>query len=70
MERLPSVLDKEAIKMVPSIGQSGICYAIVLKFLKLDYRKPTVVSYLNLKELFNQPQLQEKNKPAIRRFKQ
>ena len=56
--------------MVQSIGQSGICYAIVLKFLKLDYRKPTVVSYLNLKELFNQPQLQAKNKPAIRRFKQ
>ena len=70
MERLPNVLDKEAIKMVQSIGQSGICYAIVLKFLKLDYEKPTVVSYLNLKELFNQPQLQAKNKPAIRSFKQ
>ena len=56
--------------MVQSIGQSGIFYPTVLKCLKRDYGNPTVVSYLKLKELFDQPQLQAKNKPAIRSFQQ
>ena len=70
MERLLNVLDGEAKRMVQSIGQSGIFYPTVLKCLKRDYGNPTVVSYLKLKELFNQPQLQAKNKPAIRSFRQ
>ena len=70
MERLLNVLDGEAKRMVQSIGQSGIFYPTVLKCLKSDYWSPTVVSYLKLKELFNQPQLQAKNKPAIRSFRQ
>ena len=70
MERLLNVLDGEAKRMVQSIGQSGIFYPTVLKCLKRDYGNPTVVSYLKLKELFNQPQLQAKNNPAIRSFRQ
>ena len=54
--------------MVQSIGQSGIFYPTVLKYLKRDYGNPTVISYLKLKELFDQPQLQAKNKPVIRVF--
>ena len=68
MERLLNVLDGEAKRMVQSIGQSGIFYPTILKCLKRDYGNPTIVSYLKLKELFDQPQLQAKNKPAIRSF--
>ena len=49
--------------MVQSIGQSDIFYPTVLKCLKRDYGNLTIVSYLKLNELFNQPQLQAKNKP-------
>ena len=56
--------------MVQSIGQSDIFYPTVLKCLKQDYGKPTIVSYLKLKTLLHQPQLQAKNKPAIRSFQQ
>lgn len=70
MERLLNVLDGEAKRMVQSIGQSGIFYATVLKCLKRDYGNPTVVSYLKLKTLFDAPQLQPQNKPAIRSFQQ
>ena len=38
-------------------------------YLKRGNGHPTVVSYLKLKT-FNQPQLQAKNKPAIRSFQQ
>ena len=68
MERLLNVLDGEAKRMIQSIGQSSIFYPTVLKCLKRDYGDSTIVSYLKLKELFDQPQLQEKNKPAIRSF--
>ena len=70
MERLLNVLDREAKRMVQSIGQSGIFHPTVLKCLQRDYGNPTVVSYLKLKELFDQPQLQAKNKPTIRSFQQ
>ena len=56
--------------MVQSIGQSGIFYSTVFKYLKRDYGNPTVVSYLKLKALFDLPQLQAKNEPAIRSFQQ
>ena len=63
-------LDREARRMVQSIVQSGIFYPTVLKCLKQDCGNPTVVSYLKLKALFNQSQLQAKNKPAIKSFQQ
>ena len=70
MERLMNVLDGEAKRMVQSVGQSVTFYPTVLKCLKRDYGNPTVVSYLKLKELLDQPQLQAKNKPTIRSFQQ
>ena len=55
MERVINVLDGEAKRMVQSIRQSGIFYPTVLKCLKRDYGNLAVVSYLKLKELFDQP---------------
>ena len=68
----PSQITKEwrEKRMVHSIGQSGIFYPTVLKCLKQDFEQPTVVSYFKLKALFNQLQLQAKNKPAIRSFQE
>ena len=69
-ETFINVLDVEAKRMVLSIEQSGILYTTVLKYPKWDYGNPTVVSYLKLNALFDQPQLPAKNKPPIRSFQQ
>ena len=57
MERLISVLDGEAKRVVTSVGQSGIFYASVLKTLKCNFGNPVVVSYMKLKTVLDFPQL-------------
>ena len=57
MERLISVLDGEAKRVVTSVGQSGIFYASALKTLKWNFGNPEVVSYLKLKTVLDLPQL-------------
>ena len=70
MERVLNVLDGEAKQTVQSVGQNGIFYASVLKTLKRDFGNSTVVSYLELKALFDLPQLNPQDKLAIRSFQQ
>ena len=70
MERLRNVLDGEAKKMLQSTGHSSVFYSTDLKCLKWDHGNPTFALYLKLKALFNQPQVQTKNNPAIRSFQQ
>ena len=60
MERLISVLDGEAKRVVTSVGQSGIFYASVLKTLKCNFGNPVVVSYMKLKTVLDLPQLTTK----------
>ena len=70
MERLLNVLDREGKRMVQSIGQSGIFYQAFLEYLKRVYGNPTFMEtqYFKLKTLFDQPQLQARNKLATRSF--
>ena len=57
MERLISVLDEEARRVVTSVGQGGIFYASALKTLKCNFGKQVVVSYMELKTVPDLPQL-------------
>ena len=50
MERLISVLDGEAKRVLTSVGQSVILYGSTLDTLKRDFDKLILVSYMKLKD--------------------
>ena len=52
-----SLLNGEAKRVVTSVGQSGIFYAIALKTLKYSFGNPIAVSYMKLKTILDLPQL-------------
>ena len=66
MQRLLNILDGEVNRMIQFVGQSSIFYPTVLKCLRQDFGNQPVVLHWKLKALFDRPQLQAKNKPAIR----
>ena len=70
MERLHSVLDREAKHVIEAIGKSRQFYATALKTLKCDFRNPLLVSHTKLKLLFNQPQIKSAGRISLRRFHQ
>ena len=70
MERLTSVLDGEAKRVVTSIGQSGILYASALKILKRNFGNPVVVSYMKLKTVLDLPQLPPNDYNGLRTYYQ
>ena len=55
MERLISVHDGEAKRVVTSVGQSGIFYASAFTTLKRNFGNPVVVSYMKLKTVVDLP---------------
>ena len=57
MERLISLLDGKAKRVVTSVGQRGIFYASALKTLKHYFGNPIVVSYMKLRTILDLPQL-------------
>ena len=50
MERLISVLDGEAKRVLTSVGQSVILYGSTLDTLKRNFDKLILVSYMKLKD--------------------
>ena len=50
MERLISVIDGEAKRVLTSVGQSVILYGSTLDTLKRDFDKLILVSYMKLKD--------------------
>ena len=70
MERLCSVLDGEAKRVIEAIGKSGRFYATALKTLKRDFGNPVLVSHAKLKLLFDQPQIKGADRMSLRRFHQ
>ena len=70
MERLCSVLDGEAKRVIEAIGKSGRFYATALKTLKRDFGNPLLVSHAKLKLLFDQPQIKGVDRMSLRRFHQ
>ena len=70
MIHLINSLDGEAKKLVKSVGTNGYFYATALKVLKKDFGNPLVVSHLKLKKLFDQKQINIKDKFGLRAFHQ
>ena len=70
MDRLMNSLDGEAKKLVKTVGSNGYFYATALKVLKRDFGNPLFVSHLNLKKLFDQKQINIKDKLGLRSFHQ
>ena len=70
MERLCSVLDGEAKRVIEAIGKSGRFYATALKTLKRDFGNPLLVSHAKLKLLFDQTQIKGADRMSLRRFHQ
>ena len=62
MEKLYSVLDGKAKRVIEAIGKSGQFYETALKTLKHDFGNPLVVSQSKLKSLFDQPQIKRANR--------
>ena len=60
MERLLSVLDGEAKRIVISSGRNGLFYATAMETLKSNFRNPIVVSFLKLKSVLISLRLQTK----------
>ena len=58
MERLLSVLDGDAKRVVSAIGRNGLLYAAALKTLERDFGNPYAVSFLKLKAVLDQSQIQ------------
>ena len=70
MERLISVLDGKAKRLVTSVGQSGIFYASALKTLKRNFGNPVVVSYMKLKTVLDLPHLPPNHYNGLRAYYQ
>ena len=70
IERLHSILDRDAKKAVSSIGTNIIFYAAALKTLKREFGHPIVVANLKLKALFDQPQIHSRDRVALRNYYQ
>ena len=68
MERLLSVLKREAKTAVEGIGTNGIIYPTVVKLLKRELGNPLVVCHLKMKELFEQPEIKGNNKGSFRQY--
>ena len=70
MERLLSVLDGDAKRVVSAIGRNGLFYATALKALKREFGNPCTVSFLKLKAVLGQSQIQTDNQKGIKQFHQ
>ena len=68
MERLISVLRGEVKREIESIGTNSMFYATALKTLKREYGNPLLVSHLKLKKLFDQPQIKNQDRTALREY--
>ena len=70
MERLCSVLDGEAKRVIETIGKSGRFYVTALKTLKRDFGNPLLVSHAKPKLLFDQTQIKGVDRMSLPRFHQ
>ena len=70
MESLLSVLDGDAKRVVPAIGRNGLFYATALKALKREFGNPYAVSFLKLKAVLDQNQIQTDDQRGLKQFHQ
>ena len=65
MERLLSVLDGDAKRVVSAIGRNGLFYAAALKALIKEFGIPYAVSFLKLKAVLDQSQIQADDQKGL-----
>ena len=70
MVRLLSVLDGDAKRVVSAIGRNGLFYATALKALKREFGNPYAVSFLKLKAVLDQSQIQTDDQKGFEQFHQ
>ena len=70
MERLLSVLDGDAKRVVSAIGRNGPFYAAALRALKREFGNPYAVSFLKLKAVLDQSQIQTDDQMGLKQFHQ
>ena len=70
MEHLLSVLDGDAKRVVSATGRNGLFYAIALKALKREFGNLYVVSFLKLKAVLDQSQIQTGDQKGLKQFHQ
>ena len=70
MERLISVLRGEVKREIESVETNSMFYAKALKTLKREYGNTVLVSHLKLKKLFDQPQIKNQDRTALREYQQ
>ena len=68
IERLISVLEGDAKKVICSVGIQSIFYATALKTLKRDFGNPVAVAHLKTKTLFDAPQIYANDWVGLRLF--
>ena len=70
MERLLSVLDGDAKRVVSAIGRNGLFYATALRALKRELSNPYAVSFLKLKAVLYQSRIQTDDQKYLKQFHQ
>ena len=70
MECLSSVLDSDTKRVVSAIGRNGLFYATALKALKREFGNPYAVSFLKLKAVLDQSQIQTDDQKGLKQFHQ
>ena len=70
MDHLMNSLDSETEKLVTTVRTNGYFNATALKVLKRDFANPLVVLHLKLKKLFDQKQINIKDKLELCSFHQ
>ena len=70
MKPLLSVLDGDAKRVVSAIGRNGLFYATALKDLKREFCNPYAISFLKLKPVLDQSQIQTDDQKGLKQFHQ
>ena len=70
MERLLSVLDGDTKRVVSAIGRNGLFYATALKALKREIGNSHAASFLRLKAVLDQSQIQTDDQKGLKQFHQ
>ena len=68
MLRLISVLDREAKRVIASIGLNGIFHATVLKTLKKKFGEPLLAGHIKIKAVFDSPQIKTNDRIGLHNF--
>ena len=70
MDRLISLLDKEARRVICAIGRNGAFYSSALKTLKREFGNTYVVSQLKFSKIMQLPSISPSDNKGLRYFHQ